>query len=311
VYPDRRGLSNRFSGLHIPFSIFGLFRGCSPLYIRNVDKDVFSDAALVLLGHGSTANAESATALRRQAAELHRRGCFAQVSEAFWKQEPRVKFVLPALTTQRVFIVPMFISEGYFSEEVIPRELGFEGFSRLQQRGEQRLFYCRPVGTHEGMTAVLLARARGVLEQFPFPRAPKPQETTLFIAGHGTERNENSRRAIERQVEQIRSIHLYAEVHSVFLEEEPRIAECYRIARTRNIVLVPFFISNGLHAQEDIPVMLGEPEHVVQKRLQAGQPVWRNPTERNGKLVWYSSCVGDAPGVADVILERVREAARW
>ena len=72
-------------------------------------------------------------------------------------------------------------------------------------------------------------------------------------------------------------------------------------------MVVPFFISDGLHTVEDIPVLLGEPERVVQQRLAAGQPTWRNPTERNDKLVWYSTAVGSEPGIADVILARVRE----
>jgi hypothetical protein len=46
----------------------------------------------------------------------------------------------------------------------------------------------------------------------------------------------------------------------------------------------------------------------VEARLAAGQPTWRNPTEKNGKLVWYSPAAGSAPEMAEVILERVREA---
>ena len=61
------------------------------------------------------------------------------------------------------------------------------------------------------------------MKQFPFPRAPQSRETTLFIAGHGTEKNENSRKAIERQVELIRAMNIYAAVHAIFLEESPRI----------------------------------------------------------------------------------------
>ena len=274
----------------------------------------FSDAVLVLLGHGSTVNAESGAPVCLQAAELRRRKCFAEVREAFWRQAPQVKQVLSELTAARVFVVPLFISEGYFSEATIPGELGFGGggpgqFSRVQQRGAQKLFYCKPLGTHDRMTSVLLARAREIVEKFPFPRPPKPEDTTLFIAGHGTEQNLNSRKAIERQADLIRALGLYAGVHGVFLEEEPRIGECYQMAQTRNMVIVPFFISDGMHAREDIPVLLGEAERVVQQRLQRGLPTWRNPTERKGKLVWYASSVGSEPQLAEVILDLVREAA--
>ena len=278
----------------------------------------FSDAALVLAGHGSTLNADSAAPTYQHADELRRRKIFAQVQETFWKQEPYLAQVLRGIFASRVFIVPLFISEGYFTEEVIPRELGFKIQSPkskvqsdplVEQRGEQTFFYCGPVGTHDSMTEVLLARAREVVQKFPFPREPKPAETTLFIAGHGTSQNENSRKAIEHQVELIRAKNIYAAVHPVFMEEEPRIAECYPLAQTKNIVMVPFFISDGLHSFEDIPVMLGEPEKTVQERFKLGQPTWRNPTEKQGKRLWYSASIGTEPHLAEVILERVQEAA--
>ena len=276
-------------------------------------SDEFLDAALVLVGHGSTLNADSAAPTWQHADELRRRGLFAQVQETFWKQEPYLAQVLRGVFAPRVFVVPLFISDGYFTEEVIPRELGFcrkdeTTFAKIQKRGDQTFFYCEPVGTHSSMTEVLLARARDIVEKFPFPRAPKPVETALFIAGHGTSNNENSSKAIERQVELIRAKNLYAQVHAIFMEEEPRIGDCYALATAKNIIVVPFFISDGLHSYEDIPVMLGAPTAVVQERLKLGQPTWRNPTERAGKRVWYTASVGTEAHIADVILERVREA---
>ena len=154
----------------------------------------------------------------------------------------------------------------------------------------------------------MLARAAAIIRKHPFPRAPKSSETALFIAGHGTGNNENSRKAIEQQVEVIRKMNIYAEVHAAFMEEEPRIGDCYSMTAARNIVMVPFFISDGLHSYEDIPVMLGEPERIVKKRYAEGQPTWRNPTEKKGKLLWYTPSIGNEPMIVDVILQRVREA---
>jgi len=285
-----------------------------------VNDENFSEAALVMLGHGTTQNDSSAAPVYQHAAELRRRKIFAEVREAFWKQEPQIKKVLAELSAPRVFIAPLFISEGYFSDEVIPRELGFSEHSTLNtlssEASERRrintqhstIFYCRPVGTHDSMTRVLLDRANEIVETFPFPRAPKPQDITLFIAGHGTEKNENSRKVIEHQVGLLRAMNLYAGVQAIFLEESPRIAQCYQLALTKNLVVVPFFISDGLHTQEDIPVMLGEAQRTVRQRLAGGQPPWRNPTEKSGRLVWYAPAVGSEPHMADVILERVREA---
>jgi sirohydrochlorin cobaltochelatase len=275
-----------------------------------VNGEIFSDAVLVILGHGTTLNDQSAAPVFQHAAELRRRKIFAHVREAFWKQEPQIKKVLAEITAPRVFIAPFFISAGYFSTEIIPQELGFSFPENLKLKTQNsELFYCHPVGSHEQMTPVILARAKEVVEKFPFPRAPKPADTTLFIAGHGTGRNANSRKNVERQAELIRALNLYPEVGAVFMEEKPFIKGCPALAKTRHIIVVPFFISDGLHVVEDIPVLLGESERIVKQRLAAGQPSWRNPTECQGRLVWYSPAVGTEPLLAEVILQRVRESA--
>ncbi len=278
--------------------------------LGRVNSENFSDAVLVVLGHGTTLNDQSAAPVLQHVAELRRRKLFREVHAAFWKQEPQIKTVLAEIAAPRIFIVPFFISEGYFSTDVIPKELGFSFPDNLKLKTKNsELHYCRPIGSHDLMTTVILARAKEVAERFPFPRLPKNSDTTLLIAGHGTERNANSRKAVERQVELIRALKIFADVGAVFMEEVPFIKGCHETVKTKNIIVVPFFISDGLHAVEDIPVLLGEPERIVKERLAAGQPTWRNPTERGGKLIWYSASVGTEPLLAEVILERAREIA--
>lgn len=273
-----------------------------------MNKPSFADATLVILGHGTDLNDQSAVPVRQHAAELRRRRIFGDVREAYWKQDPQIQNVLSGIVSPRVFITPLFISEGYFADQIIPAALGFDA-SRVRREGAREIRYCQPVGTHPSMTSVILSRAAGVIKQFPFPRAPKPADTTLFISGHGTEKNSKSREPIDQQVELIRAQQIYADVQAVFMEEDQRIAGCHALAQTRYCVVVPFFISDGLHVVEDIPVLLGEPARIVKERLATGQPTWRNPSEKHGKLFWYSSAVGTDPGLADVILERVEQTA--
>jgi len=274
----------------------------------------FQDAALVLVAHGSTVNEDSALPAWSLSDRIRRLGLFGEVTEAFWKQEPSVTGILRSVFASRVFVVPLFISEGWFTEQVIPRALGLresseQDWARVQVREGRTVYYAAPVGSHPSMTSVLLARARDVLDRHPFPRAPKPADTTLVIAGHGTHYAPGSRESIERQVQLARASGGYADVLGVFLEEEPRVQECWERAATRNIVLVPYFISDGLHAREDIPLLLGESESMVRGRLAAGQPTWRNPTERHGKRLWLAGAIGTEPLLSEVVLERVREVA--
>jgi sirohydrochlorin cobaltochelatase len=278
-----------------------------------VIQDQYADATLILVGHGTTQNESSSATVLDHVAQLRQRGVFREVRAAFWKQDPQVETVLLETTSPRVFLVPFFISEGYFSDVVIPKALGFLDESGTLHRrlsvGAQLRFYTKPVGSHPAMTEVILTRAREVVKQFPFPRAPKAAETTLFIAGHGTEKHSKSRQAIDLQVERISSLGIFKAVHAVFMEEPPKIADCYQLATTHCLVVVPFFASDGLHVVEDIPVLLGEAAPVVRRRLEAGRPTWRNPTEKQGKLVWYSHSVGAEPSMANVILELVQEAS--
>jgi len=274
--------------------------------------DDFSNDALVLIAHGSTVNAQSSAPTRRLAAELRTRKIFAEVACAFNLEEPKIDDVPKLVSANRIFIVPVTISEGHFTEQTIPHRLGLAApgetdYERIQQCNGRTLIYCHPIGTHPSMTDVLLARARAIVEQHPFPRVPKPAETALFIAGHGTEKNANSRKAIEAQVAAIRVRGKYTDVQSIFMEEAPFIADCFTATEAPHIVIVPFFIADGLHTVEDIPVLLGESAARVTKRLTAGQPTWRNPTERKDKLVWYTKAIGSESGLVEVILERVDE----
>ena len=272
-------------------------------------------STIVLLGHGSTLNAQSTAPVRLHADLLRAKGTFGQVLEAYWKQEPSYAAVLRSAWHPDVFAVPVFISEGYFTQQVIPRELGLpiasnsppEGVHRV---GRHRVHYCGPVGTHPSMTRVIAARALRILAGHPSPEgSPEPTRVSLFVAGHGTSNSENSRRAIEEHVALLRSIGPFHDVHAVFMEESPRIQDIPSMALAPNVVVVPFFLSNGLHSQEDIPLMLGADPAAVRGRLKLGIHAWENPTRVHGRWTWYSPAVGDDPAVADVILERVKERA--
>lgn len=274
----------------------------------------FADSTLVLAAHGSSVGDDAAAAARIQVERLRQRPEFARVEAGFWIQEPRVTAVVADARTPRVFVVPLMMSEGYFSQQVLPRELGLEGArpagqAWVQDRGSQRLYYCPPIGTHPALAEVIAERARQVTADHPIPDQPSPAQTALVLVGHGTPRNPKSRRAIEDQAARLRSLNEYGEVLAVFMEEPPRVQEIYRRAQCRFIVVVPCLVSDGPHVREDIPVMLGRSRTWVEWRRGLGLPSWENPTARKGKLVWYTSSVGAHSAVADVIIQRVREAA--
>jgi sirohydrochlorin cobaltochelatase len=255
--------------------------------------------ALLILGHGSTVNADSSKPTFAHASEIRRRHVFQKVECAFWKEEPSFRDALmmfPGVGT--VFVVPNFISEGYFTETVIPRELELD--RPLTKRADGQVWkYCEPVGNHPMMTELLLRRA---METAPGVDA---SELTLLIVAHGTDLNERSAVAAKREAEKIRATGMFADVMNVYMEEEPKVSEWQSFVRTEHVVVVPFFISDGLHSYEDIPRLLG----IVTAETgpgPAGEVYRRNPHRVADRLLYYAPSIGTEAGLADVIIAQAR-----
>jgi sirohydrochlorin cobaltochelatase len=265
--------------------------------------------ALLIVAHGSTVNADSSAPTLAHAAEIRRRRIFAEVGCAFWKEEPSLRdalFLFDPETIGEVCVVPNFISEGYFTQTVIPRELELNG-ATTKRSSRQTWKYCQPVGNHLAMTELLLKRACEV--------APgvDPAETSLLIVAHGTDLNENSAVAAKREAERIRALGEFAGVLNVYMEEPPLISDWRKLTKTQNVVVVPFFISEGLHSYEDIPRLLGI---VVAAGVDRGRPgsappatargeIFRhNPYQIDDRFLYYAPSIGTDPGFADIIIDQ-------
>ena len=224
---------------------------------------------------------------------------FSDVACGFWKEEPSLRDALlffddPEI--REVYVVPNFISEGYFTQTVIPRELELEGPPTIRPDG--RIWkYCEPVGNHPLMTGLLLQRAREVAPNV------SGKETTLLIVAHGTDLNDHSAVAAKRQAEKIALLDCYAAVMNVYMEEPPLVSDWTRLTKTPNVIVVPFFVSDGMHSYEDIPVMLGIE---LSSSSQAGQQnVFRNnPHHLRDRTLYYGSAIGTDPRIVDIIIEQ-------
>ncbi len=269
-------------------------------------------------------NPDSSAPTLAQAAEIRRRKVFVDVGCAFWKEEPSLRdaiFLFDPELIRKVYVVPNFISEGYFTQTVIPRELELDGPITRRTTG-QVWKYCEPVGNHPSMTDLLLQRAHDVAPDVD------PAMTSLLIVAHGTDLNENSAAAAKREAEKIRVIGKYAEVLNVYMEEAPLVSDWRKLTQTPNVVVVPFFISDGLHSYDDIPELLGISSHPEPRKLSGskdpgakllsnspgsldsarddgnGSVFGRNPYKIDDRALFYASAIGTDPGFADIIIDQ-------
>jgi sirohydrochlorin cobaltochelatase len=124
------------------------------------------------------------------------------------------------------------------------------------------------------------------------------------IVGHGTALNDNSAIAAKEQVRRIGAMGLYGEALAAYMEEPPLVAEWDRLTRCPNVLVVPFFIADGLHSYQDIPVLLGIEEEGLPAASQ--REIFRkNPHAARGRRLYYASAIGTDPRMADVILDQV------
>ena len=272
-------------------------------------------SALLIVAHGSTVNPDSSAPTLAHAAEIRRREVFADVQCAFWKEEPSLRdalFLFDPESIREVYVVPNFISEGYFTQTVVPRELELDGAITTRSNG-QIWRHCEPVGNHSLMTELLLKRARDVAPDVD------SAETSFLIVAHGTDLNENSAVAAKRETEKIRALGKYAAVLNLYMEEPPLVSDWRKLTKTENVVVVPFFISDGLHSYEDIPRLLGMVVAPVVDRRQPGSPppatghgeIFRqNPYAIDGRNLFYAPSIGTDPGVVDIIIEQANAAAK-
>lgn len=255
--------------------------------------------SLVLIGHGSHLNGESAVAVYKYAELIRSKGLFDEVIEGYWKEEPSLRQVLRTTASNDVTVIPMFISEGYFTETVIPRELGLGHQGPVPKTGivksvaGKTVRYALPYGVHPSMTEVILARAREV-----FPELKEHgSETALVVLGHGTTRNENSKRVIIENAERLQATGLFAEVEALFLDQDPKVNTWPDVVKAPNVIVVPFFASEGWHTLETIPEDMG---------LTGEKTVF--PDNPHGQqTVYYSKPVGTHSNVSDVVLQLVEE----
>jgi sirohydrochlorin cobaltochelatase len=267
-----------------------------------------SDAALLIVAHGSTVNQDSSAPTLAHTAEIRRRKVFADVECAFWKEEPSLRdalFLFDPESIREVCVVPNFISEGYFTQTVVPRELELNG--RVTKRSNGQLWkYCEPIGNHPMMTNLLLKRVGEVA------RDVHPAETSLLIVAHGTDLNENSAVAAKREAERIRALGKYGAVLNVYMEEPPLVSDWRKLTRTPDVVVVPFFISDGLHSYEDIPALLGitNGRSTITSRGARGEVFRRNPYKIDGRSLFYAPSIGTDPGFADIIIEQAENFNR-
>ncbi len=241
---------------------------------------------VLLVGHGSHLSPDSSAPIHGHARVLRDRlPAGVEVRTAFWKEEPSLSRAIdwfpPAVDD--ITVVPIFISNGYFTGQVIPREMRLSG--PLSMVDGRKVRYTSPIGAHPSLARVLVQRA---LE------AGATGNEMLVVLGHGTPRDPRSAANTLLQAEAVRFLGVFREATAAFIDQDPNMRDIFAMTATRDIIMVPLFIADGWHVGQTIP----DDMHLDGAA-----------TIRDGRSLRFAHAVGTHPAVTDVILELITEAS--
>lgn len=246
--------------------------------------------ALILAAHGSRHEPTANALLREWAAMIAARGGFDKVLAAFHQGEPTFAMVLDHTSADDIIVVPVMTSEGYYCNEFLPAEL-----AKNRRHAAIRLVITPPIGVHADIPEMVEVRGLELAGRFGID----PCKSAVALIGHGTRRNPNSRMATQRLAEALRKRGRFAEVGAFFLDEPPAVEEALLQLTRANILVLPFLISGGPHAVQDIPARLG-----LIAPHSGALPI---AGEAHGCRLICDAPIGTDPRLLDIILDLANE----
>ncbi len=241
--------------------------------------------SLLLLGHGSHLSSDSSAPIRQHTATIAGLEDFDDVRMGFWKEEPSLSRALDGCTSDEAVAVPLFMANGYFTREVIPREMRLSG--RVSTVDGKRVRYADPIGTHPSLADIVLQRAT---------EAGAGDADAIVVLGHGTPRSTTSAENVYSQARFVARLRPNAEVTTVFMDQEPNLRDVFSRFQASSAVMVPLFVSDGWHVGRTIPEDL-DLEGVTRRS--------------DGRTLRFARAVGTHPNVAEVVRELASEAMAW
>ena len=112
---------------------------------------------LIIVGHGSDLP-QYARVIEYHRERVEKIGMFKEVKIAFINGEPKIEEVLKSMKSEKVFIVPFFMSYGVHTTKDIPEVV-------KALKSEKEIVICEPVGSDELVTFAILNRVLASMNQ--------------------------------------------------------------------------------------------------------------------------------------------------
>jgi sirohydrochlorin ferrochelatase len=207
---------------------------------------VFTQDALLLIGHGSTTVMGAARPLLAHAKVMRASRRFAEVAVGMILGEPNAGAAFGELNAPVVHVVSFFLEDGYFTRIAIPDLL------LPLASGSRVIRFCQPIGSHDGVSELIENRLLRHCDLF----GTRPKSLSVLLVGHGSAQNPGRARALKRHAAALEAKGRFGWIRIAYLEEAPFVAEALASARGHVVAVVGFFVNEGAHATKDLPDLI-------------------------------------------------------
>jgi sirohydrochlorin ferrochelatase len=199
---------------------------------------------------------------RELARRMRHAAGFDEVAVGYIRIAPSIEDAARGLSSPRVLVYPLFMSDGYYVRQAIPERLGLRAG---RDNWGHKVQIAEPLGVSPELPALLDAALRSAAGAHGLD-APR---THVLLVAHGSTKSPHSAdvaRSIARKVEDGGR---FASVSPALLEEEPFLAEALG-SLPRPLLVLGLFAGEGLHGGDDLSAavrVLNDPEVFVVEQL--------------------------------------------
>ena len=201
-------------------------------------------AALLIVAHGERGGRRHNRLPNIIAERMRTSGRFCDVAIGYIRESPDLAEAAAQLQGDQVWVVPLFMSDGYYVRQAIPERLEITGGSDARGR---RFVILPPTGLSARLPGIVAKEAARAARSAGLA----PAATYLAMVAHGSSNDPASRLAAEAAAAAVRALQVFAGVQTAFLEEPPLLADAL-VDLPGPLIVSGFFIGEGLHGAEDM-----------------------------------------------------------
>ncbi len=241
--------------------------------------------SLVIVGHGSSVSDGAHDAAMQHAMTLRQSHRYGAVEVRFLAKQTTTA----ELPKGEVFLLPFFMSDGFFVKKRIPEEFGLTKGERREE--ERHLYLCDALGVDPELSDIITTMGREICTE----QGWKAKQTHLLLIAHGSEKSPASEQATLLQRDAVEGSGRFQSVTSAFLNQSPTLPDKLQDLAGKGgpVVIVGLFAAEGPHATEDVPAEIAR---------------WREMGQDH-EAVQYAGVVGVRPEIVKLIQHSISRCA--